>query len=93
MDVETALREIDEANSKHVGSETYERQREEYEQTLREVNRIGDAETVEELTKWICAFIRDEEERPSIGRVDKQASDRLEAAGYDVPLESHLDPA
>ena len=90
MDVETALRQIDEANGKHVGGEGYERQREAYASTLREVDRIGGEEAVEELTTWICTFIREEGSRPTGDEVDDRAAERLDEAGHDVPSDSGL---
>lgn len=90
MDVETALRQIDAANDKHVGGADYERQREAYESTLREVERVGGGDAVEELTTWVCEFIREEERRPDADAVDDRAARRLDERGEDVPSDSHL---
>lgn len=90
MDVETALREVDAANDKHVGGRGYERQREAYESTLREVDRVGDEDAVEELAGWICEFIHEEGSRPDRETVDDRAAERLDEHGEDVPSDSHL---
>lgn len=73
MNVETALREIDEAEHTHVGSEGYDQRRAEYETTFQEVDRIGGGDAVADLTRWLDEYVREEDALPSIGLVDKQA--------------------
>jgi hypothetical protein len=103
MDVDTALREIDEAEAKYVGSKDYERKREEYRRTFAELHRVAteaDAsadvdpgKVVADLTRWVSERIREEESLPPIGSVDRRASELLAAHDVDIPAESHLAPA
>jgi len=91
MDVETALREIDEANAKHVGAgEEYEAIREEYERVFDEVDRIADGEGVEELLRHIDQHIRYHESRPSNVIVTNYAVAACREVGEGVPEESWI---
>lgn len=93
MDVETALREIDEANAKHVGAgETYEAIREEYERVFDEVDRIADGEGVEELLRHVDEHIRYHESRPSTAIVTNYAIAACREVGKGVPEESWFAP-
>ncbi|GAB3414471.1 hypothetical protein GCM10027435_09450 [Haloparvum alkalitolerans] len=90
MDVETALREIDEANAKHVGEEGYERLREEYERGLREVDGIAGGAAVEELCRHLAGHIRHHGDRPPVPVADLYAAAAVRAVGGEVPAESFL---
>ena len=93
MDVETALREIDEAEHKHVGSEDYDERHAEYEDTFAEVERLGGGDAVADLTRWVDEYVREEGSLPAVGVVDKHAARILEDHGVEIPLDSHLEPA
>lgn len=91
MDVETALREIDEANAKHVGGgEEYERIRTEYEEVFEEIDRIADGEGVEELLRHVAEHIRYHESRPSVTVVTNYAIAACREVGQGVPEASWL---
>ena len=90
MDVDTALREVDEAVAKHVGTGTYDVRRDEYERTLREAERVGDEGVVADLARWLGTYVREEEELPTVDEFDRRAASLLADGGHDVPAESHL---
>lgn len=91
MDVETALRQIDEANNKHVGGrDDYEPQRESYREALEEVERLAGGSAVEDLAGKVAEYIRGNEERPSASKVREDAAEIIERSGESVPDDSPL---
>ncbi|XVH30607.1 hypothetical protein ACNS7O_09375 [Haloferacaceae archaeon DSL9] len=90
MDVETALRQIDEANNKHVGPEGYDEDRAAYERTFSEVEEIGDGDALEELVGRVAMKIREADERPDPEAVETDAVDVLTEKNIDIPEGSPL---
>ena len=90
MEIETALREIDEANAKHVGEEGYERLREEYERGLREVDGLAGGAAVEELCRHLAGHIRHHGERPPVPVAALYAAAAVRAVGEEIPAGSFL---
>lgn len=93
MDVESALREIDEANSKHVGDDGYDAQREEYRLTLEEVGELADEDAMLQVVRYVDEYIRAREERPAAGEVDRKAAEVVRERDVEIPIDSHLAPA
>lgn len=92
MDVETALREIDEANHKHVGDE-YDDRRDEYREALEAAADLAGGDAVDDVTRFIAGHIREEGEHPSVDEVDEHAAEAVRDHGGEVPVDSRLGPA
>ena len=89
MDVETALRQIDEAHQKHVGG-GYDETREAYGETLSEVESLAGGEAVEDVMRYVAGYIRDNEDRPPVGTVEAEAAEAVRDHGGEVPDDSRL---
>lgn len=89
MDVETALREIDEAHRKHVGGD-YDETRDAYGETLSEVESLAGGGAVEDVTRYVAGYLRDNEEEPPVGAVEAEAAEAVRDRGGEVPDESRL---
>ena len=85
MDVQTALREVDEATGKHVGSGADDERRDTYRMAFEEVEELGGGAAVEELLGHVASHVRDEEERPGPAAIDRYARAALESTDTDVP--------
>lgn len=91
MNVQTALRQIDEANAKHFSvGEEYDRVRDDYERVLEEVDRIAGGTAVEKVLKQVSEHIRNHESRPSEAIVADYAVAACREVGTEVPDESWL---
>lgn len=87
MNVESALREIDEANSEHNTTTGYEEDRASYERVLRSTHEAGGGAAVEAVLKFVAGRIRDGEGRPNVEDVRERAVAFLRGRGHEVPPE------
>lgn len=89
MDVETAIREIDEAIHKHLGG-TDEAFRESLRRALSAVDDAAGGAAVEDLTRFVDGHVREHEERPDPVAVDERAAEIVREHGEDLPADSYL---
>lgn len=92
MDVETAVREVDEAVTKHIGGDD-----EPFLASLRAafeaVDTAAGGDAVEDLTGFVAGYVRDEEERPAPATVDERAAEIVREHGEEIPEGSYLQNA
>jgi hypothetical protein len=87
MNVESALQEIDEANSEHHTTAGYEADREEYERVLRSAHEAGGGAAVEAVLKFVAGRIREGEGRPTAEETRERAVAFLRGRGHEVPAD------
>lgn len=92
MDVDTAVREVDEAVAKEIGGED-EAFRESLRTALSAVDRAAGGDAVEDLTGYVAGYVRDKEARPAPADVDERAADIIREHGEEVPEDSYLQNA
>jgi hypothetical protein len=90
MDVEVALREVDEAVNKHAGTREWQTQRAVVERTLREVNRLAGGEAVEDLVRWLGEEVRAEGPRPRSELIEHRAAELVRERDHEIPDDSPL---
>lgn len=92
MDVETALREVDEAVAKEIGGED-DAFREALRTALKAVDSAAGGDAVEDLTRFVAGHVREHEERPAPTTVDKRAAEIVREHGEELPEDSYLQNA
>lgn len=89
MDVEIAVREVDEAVAKEIGGEDAAF-RESLRAALEAVDDDAGGGAVEDLTRYVAGYVRDESERPAPATVDQRAADIVREHDESVSADSYL---
>ncbi|RDI71170.1 hypothetical protein [Halopelagius longus] len=91
MDVETGMRQVDEAVRNNVGAQNYDEGTEsEYRQVLKEVESIAGGGAVEDVVRWISGEVRGEESLPSKNAVEERAAQICRDYDEEIPSSSRL---
>lgn len=89
MDVDTAVREVDEAVAKEIGGED-EAFRESLRAALSTVEAAAGGDAVADLTRFVAGHVRGEAERPDPAAVDERAAEIVREHGAELPENSYL---
>ncbi|WP_435117778.1 hypothetical protein [Halolamina sp. C58] len=89
MDVDTAVREVDEAVAKEIGGED-EGFRESLRAALSTVEAAAGGDAVADLTRFVAGHVREEAERPAPRAVDERAAEIVREHGAELPENSYL---
>lgn len=91
MDVETGMRQVDEAIQNTVGTQNYsDEERTAYRGAMDEVESIAGGDAVEDLVGWLSGQIREDESLPAGDAVEERAAQICRDHGEEIPSESRL---
>ncbi|MBP1986144.1 hypothetical protein [Halolamina salifodinae] len=89
MDVDTAIKEVDEAITKEIG-EKDEGFHEGLRAALSAVNEAAGGAAVEDLTSFVAGHVREHADRPAPVAVDQRAAEVVREHDAELPENSYL---